>query len=66
MILAKVRLEFSDGRWNVSNGSSESVRRMFERVTAKGESKVEKSVKLERMSLGSLLYHTLMGEGAQG
>ena len=66
MILAKVRLEFSEGRWSVSNGPSDSVRGVFERVTAKGESKMEKGVKLERMSLGALLYQTLMGEGAQG
>jgi hypothetical protein len=63
MILTRVRLDFSDARWAVAKGSSEGVRKMFERVTARGESKMESG---ERMSLGALLYLALIGEGAQG
>jgi hypothetical protein len=62
MIVSKVKLEFSEAPWAIRTGAGQSARRVLERVT--DEVKPVKTLALETMSLGELLYYALMGEGA--
>jgi hypothetical protein len=68
MIVSKLKLEFPDARWMIAGGHGESALRVFGRVAGEmksaGNAALER-ISMERMSLNELLYHVVMGEGAE-
>ena len=64
MIVTKMQMEFGNAGWAAGERISEGVRHVFEKITKREEAHADDEQSLTRMSLSSLLYYALLGEGA--